>query len=61
MDGFFRVVVGDFFKQFTDLDFNAKFFAQFADKALLEGFARFALAAGKFPKPAEVRVRRAVA
>ena len=54
MNGLFRVGVGDFFKQFADGNLDAKFLADFADEALLEGFARLAFAAGKFPKPAEM-------
>ena len=45
----------NFFKQFADGNFHAEFLADFADEALLKGFIRLAFAAGKFPKPAEVR------
>jgi hypothetical protein len=55
VNGFLRVGVGDGFKQFADGDFHAEFLADFADQALLEGFVRFAFAAGKFPQPAEMR------
>ena len=41
-------------------NFQAKFFADFPDKTLLEGFIRLAFAAGKFPKSAEVRIRVAL-
>ena len=58
VDGFLRISVGDFFKKFADGDFHAEFLADFADQALLEGFVRFAFAAGKFPQPAEMRIRR---
>jgi hypothetical protein len=50
--------VGDFLKQFADGNFHAEFLADFADEALLEGFVRLALAAGKFPQSAEVRLWR---
>ena len=60
VDGFFRVVVGDFLKQFTNGNFHTEFLTDFADKALLKSFARLALAAGKFPQPTEVRLRVAL-
>ena len=60
VDGLFRVGVGDLFKQFADGDLDAQFLAQFADQALLEGFVRLAFAAGKFPKPAQMRIRVAL-
>jgi hypothetical protein len=56
MNGFLRVGVGDGFKKFADGDFHAEFLADFAHQALLEGFVRFALAAGKFPQAAEMRL-----
>jgi hypothetical protein len=48
--------VGEFCHERADGNFDAEFFAQFADEALLGGFAGFAFAAGKFPQAAEVRV-----
>ena len=59
-DGFFRIVVADFLEQFADGNFHAQFLADFADEALLESLAGFALAAWKFPKPAEMRLRVAL-
>ena len=56
VDGFLRIGVGDGLKEFADGDFHAEFLADFADEALLEGFARLAFAAGKFPQPAEMRL-----
>src|SRR5208283_1048666 len=55
VNGFLRISVGDGFKKFADGDLHAKLLADFTDQALLEGFAGFALAAGKFPQPAEMR------
>ena len=60
VDGFLRVSVRDFFKQFADGNVHAEFLADFADEALLESFAGLAFAAGKFPKSAEVRLRVAL-
>ena len=53
-DGFFGIGVGDFFDLFSDGDFDAEFFAEFADEAVLEGFVGLDLAAGEFPQEAEV-------
>ena len=53
-DGFFGVGVGDFFDLFSDGDFDAEFFAEFAREAMLEGFVALEFAAGKFPEAAEV-------
>ena len=50
----------EFLDEFADADFHAEFLAQFPGEALLGGFARLAFAAGKFPQPAEVRVRVAL-
>ena len=47
----------DFLEQFTDGNFHAEFLADFPDKTLLEGFARLAFAAGKFPKTAQMGIR----
>jgi hypothetical protein len=56
-NGFLGVGVRDFFKQIRrPRNFNAEFLADFADETLLESFIRLALAAGKFPKSAEMRV-----
>ena len=49
------IVMDQVLEQAEDLDFNAQFFAKLAVKALLKSLARLALAAGKFPKAAEVR------
>ena len=54
VDGFLRIGVGDGFKEFADGDGHAQFLADFADQALLEGFARLAFAAGKFPQSAQM-------
>ncbi len=56
VNGFLRVGVGDGFKKFADGDLHAEFLADFARQALLEGFARFALATGEFPQPAEMGI-----
>ena len=53
-DGFFGVSVGDFFDLVSDGDFDAEFFAEFADEAVLESFAELDFAAGEFPEAAEV-------
>lgn len=53
-DGFLWIGVGDFFDLADDGDFNAEFFAEFADEAVLEGLAGLDFAAGKFPEAAEV-------
>ena len=60
VDGFLWVVVADFLEEFADGNFHAEFLADFADEALLEGLARLAFAAGKFPQPAEMRLRVAL-
>ena len=52
VDVFFAVSVQNFLKQFADFDFDAEFLAQFADEAMLGGFAGLTFAAGKFPKSA---------
>ena len=57
VNGFLRVGVGDGFKKFADGDFHAEFLADFAHQALFKGFARFALATGKFPQSAEMRTQ----
>jgi len=44
-------------EQYTDADFNAKFLAQFALQAFLEGFARLAFATGEFPQAAQMVAR----
>ena len=56
VDGFFRIGVRNFLKQFADGNFHAQLLADFADEAAFKSFAGFALAAGKFPKSAEMRV-----
>ena len=56
VDGFFRIGVGNFLKQFADGNFHAEFLADFTDEAGFKSFAGFALAARKFPKSAEMRV-----
>jgi hypothetical protein len=55
-DGFFRVGVGDFLDLVSHGDFDAEFFAEFADEAMLEGFVALDLAAREFPQSAEVIV-----
>ncbi len=56
MNGFFGIGVGDFFKQSANGNLHTELLADFADEALLIGFMRLALAAGKFPQTAEVRM-----
>jgi len=56
VNGFLRISVSDGFKKFADGDFHAEFLADFTHQALLEGFVRFALATGKFPQAAEMRI-----
>lgn len=53
-NGFLGVGVSDFFDLAADGDFDAEFFAEFADEAVLEGFVGLEFAAGKFPESAEV-------
>ena len=48
--------MGDFFQQSANGNFHAQLLADFADEALLKVFVRLALAAGKFPQAAEVRM-----
>ena len=55
VDRLFRVSVCDFFEKFANGRFHAEFLAQFANQASLESLVRFAFAAGKFPKPAQMR------
>ncbi len=55
--GFLRVVVPDLGKEFADVNLHTQFLADLAHETLLEALAGFALAAGEFPQPAEVRVR----
>ena len=50
----------NFLENFAHGNFHAQFLADFADESLLKSFARLALAAGKFPKPAEMGVRVAL-
>lgn len=59
-DGFFGVGVGDFLDFLMDGDFDGEFLAEFTREALLEGFAGVELAAGEFPKAAEMLVERAL-
>jgi len=59
-DGLFGVSVLDRFNEFTDSYFDPEFFHEFSLKAGFEGLARLALAAGEFPKAAEVRIRVAL-
>lgn len=56
-DGLFRISVRHLLKQFAHHNLDAELFVQFADKALLEGFIRFAFATGEFPQPAQVSIR----
>ena len=60
VDGLFGIVVPDFLEQFANGNLRAQFLADFADEALLKGFARLAFAAGKFPKSTKVRLRVAL-
>lgn len=52
-----RISVSDAVKQLLHHDIYAKFFQKFADEALLKRLSNLALAAGKFPQSAKVRVR----
>ena len=50
-------MMGERFHQAADFRLDAQFLGQFAMQALLEGFARLAFPAGKFPQAAQVRLR----
>jgi len=50
------VSVSEFIEDLADLHRHAKLFLKLTHETSLERFARFAFAAGKFPKPAEMRV-----
>ena len=52
--------MSEVFNEFADGDLDGEFFANFADEALLEGFARLDFAAGKFPEIREVVVGTAL-
>ena len=56
VDGFLRVGVRDGLDEFEHFNVAAEFLAQLTAKALLEGFARLAFTAGKFPQPAKMRI-----
>jgi len=45
----------NFLEQFAHGNLHAQFLADFADEALFGCFAGLTFAAGKFPKPAQVR------
>ena len=47
-------------EQRANFNFDAKFLVKLTRKALLEGFAGFAFAAGEFPQSAKVRVGMAL-
>jgi len=47
----------DFIEKAAHGNFHAQFLSQFTGQALLEGLGRLSLAAGEFPKSAEMRVR----
>jgi len=55
-DAFFGIGVGNFFKQIADSNLDAQFLSNLADEALFKSFARLALATGKLPQPALMRV-----
>ena len=57
MHRFFGIGMGNFLEELADGNLHAQFFADLPNQALLEGFPGLALAAGKFPAPAQVRVR----
>ena len=59
-NGFFRIGMRYGLNQFKNFNFDSQFLTQFADQALFERFIRFAFATGKFPKPAEMRIRVAL-
>ena len=56
MHGLLWVGMGDFFKKLLHGDFDAQLFAQLANQALLKALSRLALAAGEFPKTAQMRM-----
>ena len=56
MHRFLRVVMREAFQNFADDYFNAQFFAQLPRQTFLEGLARLAFAAGKFPQATEMIV-----
>lgn len=60
VNGFFGVGVCEVFDEFTDGNFNAEFFADFAREAGLEGFAGFDFAAREFPEVGKMIVGAAL-
>ena len=48
------------YENFANLNLDAQFFHQFAVEAVLVGFGRLALAAGKLPESAEMIVQAAL-
>jgi hypothetical protein len=50
-------MVRERFHQVADLRLNAQFLGQFTMEALLEGLARLAFAARKFPQASQVNIR----
>jgi hypothetical protein len=57
---FLRILVGDRFDQLACIHFNAQFLLQLPLQANFEGFIRFTLSAGEFPKPAQMPSLRAL-
>ena len=56
----FGISVRDGIEQLADNDIHTEFFAKFAGETLLKGFSCLAFASGKFPQPAEMRIRMAL-
>jgi len=52
--------MGDLPEQLANADLDSQFLPQFPHEALLERFALLALATGKFPQTAEMRIRVAL-
>jgi hypothetical protein len=57
MDGPFRIMVRERFHQFANLGLDAQFLGQLTMEALLEGLARLAFPARKFPQASQVSIR----
>ena len=55
-NAFFRIGMLDCLYEFAHANVDAQFLAQFAHKARLERLVPLALAAGKLPQPAQMRI-----
>jgi hypothetical protein len=60
VDGFFRILMGDIFKELANGDLDAEFFAQLPNQTGLERLSWLQFAPGKFPKSAQMSVRIAL-